>query len=89
MADSEHGERCPRCSSDQIAGLVAAFWHPVGESLIDANVDSNTEMGSERHCGACDHYFEEGDKPEPEPETKPKPKNRRRRDEKTKRQRPR
>lgn len=82
MAGSKHGERCPKCGSDQIVGLVAAFWHPVGESLIDANVDSNTEMGPERNCAPCDHYFMEGD--EPEPEAKPKPKNRKRRDEKAK-----
>jgi len=68
-------ETCPRCGSDQIAGLVAAFWHPVDEDLNEVKITGETEMGPERHCGVCDLEFDYGDQPpwiESEPAKKPR-----------------
>lgn len=53
--------KCPNCGSDQVGGLVAAFWYPVSEDLNEARLMGETEMGHERLCFACDHEFDADD----------------------------
>lgn len=49
-------ELCPNCKSDRVVGLVAAFWTNVNGPQ-DADWRSESEMGSERMCLACEHEW--------------------------------
>ena len=52
---------CPNCNSQNIAGLVAAFWTPLDQNgeanLSNLNVASESEVGIERCCSDCGHEF--------------------------------
>jgi hypothetical protein len=52
---------CPKCKSENVQGLVAAFWAPVNASTQELKtlVIFETEMGPERLCSDCDFEFEE------------------------------
>lgn len=49
-------EKCPKCGSDDVAGLVMAFYVPM-KNQFDATWQSESEIGPERYCGNCDHEW--------------------------------
>lgn len=60
MSDSER-EKCPKCGSTHIAGLMESFWVPLA---ADGSPDgqwidwqSETEVGEKRLCYDCEHEW--------------------------------
>lgn len=53
--------KCPRCGSEDVGALMAAFWVPVdGEGdpkLAWGDMESETELGPERLCYVCNHEW--------------------------------
>lgn len=59
---NEATETCPKCGSEHVSGLVAAFWTSVSDPERDWQ--PNSEMGPDRHCGDCEHEWDAGDSPD-------------------------
>lgn len=63
-ADSDESDKCPKCGSGNISGLMQAFWVPLtdGEFVGEwKELQSETEIGEERLCRDCEHEFVFGD----------------------------
>ena len=55
-------EKCPKCGSENVSGLVDSFWWPVNDwdsSRADVNLASETEMGEARMCAGCEHSWDD------------------------------
>lgn len=54
---------CPKCGSQNVAGLVNAFYTPLEDDNPkqgwDEKIGSETELGPGRSCGDCGHLWEE------------------------------
>jgi len=71
---AKNSGKCPNCGSDQIGGLMAAFFVPIdqeGEMIGQwREYQSETAIGTVRLCYGCEHEWdgdaeeEEGDDPE-------------------------
>lgn len=61
MSQSSNSNACPECGSENIAGLMEAFWvnmkngTPVGQW---GDWRSCTELGPSRQCNDCGHEWE-------------------------------
>lgn len=61
---SEDAQRCPKCGSTELSGLVASFYVPVnqnGDLLHEVAWESESEIGPERLCRKCYAEFSFGD----------------------------
>jgi hypothetical protein len=53
--------RCPKCGSTNILGLVAAFWVRVdenGDPVGDPSWRTESEVTEQRMCGECGEELE-------------------------------
>ena len=57
---------CPKCHSSEVAGLVSSYWTSIDENgsplrPLSETVSSNAEIGPERECIKCCHFWHAGD----------------------------
>lgn len=57
---------CPKCKSENICGLVQAFWIGIDEignptERVGDVAESSTELGIERMCSDCQHEWTAGE----------------------------
>lgn len=64
IVEPDDAERCPKCGSDKVVGLVDSFWcDPNVWDSRSANIrlQSETEMGEARMCSDCEHTWDDAD----------------------------
>jgi hypothetical protein len=54
-------KRCPKCGSGNVSGLVAAFWVSMDDVHDDIKWTTESEIGPERLCRACEHSWNDGE----------------------------
>lgn len=49
--------KCPKCGSNDIAGLIPSFWVPLCEDGMPEGQwrdwESNTQLSEQRQCSSC------------------------------------
>ena len=54
VANPSAEDRCPKCGSGDVRGLVASFWVPLDADPFDHDWQSESDIGPERYCNACE-----------------------------------